>query len=180
MFRLKSDLYYHDDGFRFYETGFDKSFERLIDHEGGYVNHPNDPGGETKWGISKRSYPHLDIANLTREDAKEIYRRDFWVAGHMHKFHPAVAFQVFDAAVNHGIGNAIRILQRALDVADDGHIGPITMKAAEKIGVNDQLLRFVAYRIKFWTKLSTWNSFGRGWANRAADNLLYASMDNPD
>ena len=70
---------------------FDQAFDRLISNEGGYVNNPADPGGETNWGISKRSYPDVDIANLTREGAKAIYLRDFWQRGQMDQYDPAIA-----------------------------------------------------------------------------------------
>lgn len=156
---------------------FDTAFDRLISHEGGYVNDLADPGGETNWGISKRSYPNLDIAKLTREDARAIYRRDFWdVLGD--DAHPAIKFQVFDFAVNSGIGTAIRKLQVAVGVADDGHWGPVSAAALSKMDVNDVLMRFIAERLDFWRKLSTWPRFGAGWAGRAAQDLRYAAEDN--
>jgi lysozyme family protein len=156
---------------------FDQAFYRLISSEGGYVNNPADPGGETKFGISKRSYPLVDIANLTRDQAREIYRRDFWDRGRMDEYDPAIAFQVLDAAVNHGIETAVRMLQRAAGVADDGHIGPVTVAAIKGKSVTDMLMLFIAQRIKFWTRLSTWPQFGKGWANRAADDLIFAAED---
>lgn len=160
------------------EMNFDQAFDRLISNEGGYVNNPADPGGETNWGISKRSYPTVDIKALTREGAKQIYLADFWNRGRMEEYDAAIAFQVFDAAVNHGIETAVRLLQRAAGVADDGHIGPVTVAAVKAKSVTDMLMLFIAYRIKFWTKLSTWATFGRGWANRAADDLIYAAQDS--
>ena len=156
---------------------FDQAFDRLIAHEGGYVNHPNDPGGETKFGISKRSYPKLEIAHLTREDAKAIYLQDFWLAGSMDQYDGAIGFQVFDAAVNHGIQTALRLLQRAAGVADDGHVGPVTVAAVKARHVNDVLMLYTAERLDFWRKLSTWPTFGKGWAGRAAENLRYAAKD---
>ena len=156
---------------------FNTAFDRLIGNEGGYVNDPHDPGGETNWGISKRSYPTVDIRNLTKYQAKDIYKRDFWDAGKMERFHGAVAFQVFDIAVNHGIGNAIRMLQRAAGVADDGHVGPITISAVMNKTDTDMIMLIIAERIEFWTKLSTWSSFGKGWARRAATNLRYGAED---
>ena len=158
-------------------SGFDRAFDRLMGNEGGYVNDPRDPGGETNWGISKRSYPQLDVAALTREDAKAIYHRDFWQRGQMGQLDDAVAFQVFDAAVNHGIETAVRMLQRAAGVADDGHVGPITLAAVRAIGVDRMLMCFVAERIDFWTRLQAWPSFGRGWARRSAANLRWAAQD---
>lgn len=157
---------------------FDQAFDRLISNEGGYSNNPADPGGETNWGISKRFHPTVDIRNLTRDGAKEIYRIEFWTAGSMDQYNPALSFQVFDAAVNHGIPNAIRMLQKAADVADDGIAGPVTIAAVSARSLTDMLMRFIAFRIKFWTKLTTWPTFGKGWANRAADNLLFASEDS--
>jgi lysozyme family protein len=157
---------------------FDSLIDRVLSHEGGYVNDPRDPGGETKFGIAKRSYPLLDIKNLTRSQAVEIYRRDFWQRVNGDSLPPFVAFQVLDAAVNHGIGNAVRWLQRAVGVADDGVIGPITMAAVKRMDAADLVLQFNAERLEFYTKLSTWDAFGRGWARRLAGNLRYAAADN--
>ena len=155
---------------------FDQAFDRLIGHEGGYVNNPSDPGGETKFGISKRSYPNLDIANLTVDAAKEIYRRDFWEP--LGDAHPAVKFQVFDFAVNSGIQTAIRKLQASIGVADDGHWGPKSAAALKAMDLNDILMRFAAYRLDFMASLSVWDKFGRGWARRIAKQLMYAAEDN--
>lgn len=157
---------------------FDTAFDRLMGHEGGYVNHPDDPGGETKWGISKRSYPNVDIANLTRLDAKKIYQRDYWDKIHAHEMYDGVAFQGLDFAINSGIETSVRKLQLAVKVADDGYWGPITKAAIAAMSESDVIMRFVAFRLKFWTSLSTWPTFGRGWANRAADNLLYGAEDS--
>lgn len=156
---------------------FQTAFDRLIRNEGGYVNNPDDPGGETQWGISKRSYPDLDIKSLTRDGAKVIYLRDFWNAGQMDQFDGAISFQAFDIAVNSGIQTALRMLQRAVGVADDGHIGPITLAAIKSSGVPQVIMRLIAERLDFWRKLSTWSSFGAGWAGRAANDLRYGAGD---
>ena len=155
---------------------FDEAFERLIGNEGGYVNNPADPGGETNWGISKRSYPELDIAKLTKDDAKYIYKRDFWDP--LGAADPAIKFQAFDFAVNSGIQTAIRKLQVAVGVADDGHWGPVSTAALAAMDKNDVLVLYIAQRIRFWTSLSSWATFGKGWANRAATDLEYAAKDN--
>ena len=147
-------------------------------HEGGYVNDPNDPGGETKWGISKRSYPTVDIAALTRDDAKAIYRRDFWDRVRADALPDGVAFQMFDFAVNSGIETAVRALQRALDVADDGHWGPASQAAAARVGESDQIMGINAERLVFMTRLSNWPHHGRGWARRIAGNLRYGALDS--
>lgn len=157
---------------------FDVAFDRLIGHEGGYVNDPNDPGGETKWGISKRSYPSLDIAALTRDDAKAIYRRDFWDRIHAEQLPDGVAFQVFDFAVNSGISTAVRYLQRAVGVADDGHWGPISQAAAAATAESDLIMRLNGERLDFMTRLANWTHAGKGWARRIAQNLRYGAIDS--
>lgn len=167
---------------------FNAAFDRLISHEGGYSDDPRDPGNwtggqvgrgdmkGTKFGIAANTYGYLDIKNLTIEQAKAIYKQDFWdVLG---EAHPAIKFQLFDAAVNHGRGNAIRFLQRAVRVADDGIWGKISQAALSAMDHNDVLIRFLAFRFKFWASLSKFDTYGRGWTNRGADNLLFAAEDN--
>lgn len=155
---------------------FVEAFDRLIDHEGGYVNNPADPGGETKFGISKRSYPHLNIAELTLSDARAIYLRDFWEP--LGDTDASIKFQAFDFAVNSGIDTAIRKLQAAIGVADDGNFGPVSRHALSELSISDVLLRYNAERLLFITRLSIWPDFGRGWTRRIAKNLLFAAFDN--
>ena len=155
---------------------FDQAFDRLIGHEGGYMNDPRDTGGETNWGISKRSYPNVDIKNLTKEQAKIIYERDFWEP--LGSADSAIKYQVFDFAVNGGLSVAIRKLQSAIGVADDGHWGPISSAKLMQMDKNDVLLRYNAFRLKFYTSLSNWPTYGKGWTNRVAGNLEFAALDN--
>lgn len=115
---------------------FERAIEVVLRHEGGYVIHPDDPGGETKWGLSKRSYPHLDIGGLTREQAIEIYRRDWWDRYRFGEIEDEqIATKVFDLAVWMGPADASRYLQIALnacgaDLVVDGIMGSKTIKAA--------------------------------------------------
>jgi len=162
-------------------TGMDERFLRAVEvvlkHEGGYVNDPRDPGGETKWGISRRSYPNLDVANLTREDAIAIYYRDFYSKyGYGRLNDEAVATKVFDMAVNMGPATAHRLLQEALvflgyPVDIDGIIGPQTIAAANKADPKRllQVLRWRAaehyYRIAVQRPQS--RAFLIGWLRRA-------------
>jgi len=167
---------------------FETAFSRLIGHEGGFTNDPKDPGNwtggkpdsgqlkGTKYGIAANTYGHLDIEHLTLEQAKAIYRAEFWDL--LSDAHPAVKFQLFDAAVNHGRSNAIRFLQRAVGVADDGAWGRLSQTALERMDSNDVLLRFMAYRLKFWASLQAFDIYGRGWTRRGAENLLLAAEDN--
>lgn len=157
---------------------FEQVIERVLGHEGGYVNNPADPGGETNWGISKRSYPGLNIKDLTRKDAIEIYRRDFWNVLHGDSLYDGVAFQLLDFAINSGTGTAIRYLQRAVGVADDGVWGPVSAAACKSMSEPDQIMRLNAERLDFMRKLKGWKDFGSGWAGRIANNLRYGSEDS--
>lgn len=159
---------------------FDRAFDVLIGHEGAFTDDPRDRGnwtggavnvGElrgTKYGISAASYPSLDIRNLSLAEAKAVYYRDYWTAAHCIDLPPMVAVLVFDAAVNSGVGNAARFLQRALNVADDGKIGPITMAAAKAADPFDLAKGIQSERIALMRKLSTWPVYGGGWATRLA------------
>lgn len=156
---------------------FQDAISRVLLVEKGEVDDPNDPGGLTKWGISQRSYPNLDIKSLTREQAVEIYKTDFWEKIHADALYASVAFQSLDFAVNSGIGTATRYLQRALGVADDGHWGAVTASAAKAMPEADQIMRLCAERLDFMRKLRGWSSFSSGWAGRIATNLRYGAVD---
>lgn len=154
---------------------FDTAFDRLLGNEGGYSNDLHDPGGETNWGISKRSYPHVDIKGLTRDGAKGIYKNDFWAP--LQELPFPLKYQLFDFAVNSGIQTAVRKLQVVVGVADDGHWGPISAAAMAKQDVATMTVLLVAQRLQFMAKLSGWPTFGAGWANRIAKQLAYAAED---
>lgn len=157
---------------------FNEFIDRVLGHEGGYVNDPRDPGGETNWGISKRAYPKVNIKTLTRDGAIALYHRDYWIPIRGDELPKTVAFQVLDAAVNHGVSRAIMWLQKAVGVADDGDFGPVTLKCVKAANPNDLALQFNAERLDFYTRLATWNTYGKGWARRIVHNLKYACRDN--
>lgn len=158
---------------------FNEAVEIVLAHEGGYVNDRADPGGETKFGISKRSYPNLDIANLTREDAISIYRRDWWDRYSYGEFDDAdVAIKVFDLAVNVGPSPAHKMLQRAVCAAEgrrslavDGIIGPQTIAATNAAYGRWVLAALRAEAAAHYRRLIERNpalaKFERGWMNRA-------------
>jgi lysozyme family protein len=135
--------------------------------EGGstYTNDPKDPGGETKYGISRRAYPELDIANLTEQQARDIYARDYWAACKCAELPPSVALCVFDAAVNQGAAYARRTLQEALNVAVDGKIGPATINKAA-IDPSGTVIKFQTARIKRYQNTKGYDRFGLGWIMR--------------
>lgn len=150
-------------------TVFDRCFEVLLGHEGGYVNNPADPGGATNWGISQKSYPHLDIRTMTREQAKALYWTDYWEKAGCPYCHPALALVVFDSAVNNGVSRAIRCLQEGLGVTVDGVLGQETMAALASVVEPDAVLSYThGARIRFMASLTTWGTFGRGWSRRLA------------
>lgn len=157
---------------------FDDAFDRLMDHEGEEVNDPSDPGGHTKYGVSKRSYPDEDIPAMTKERAKEIFRRDFWNKINADKLADGVAWQAADFAYHSGPGVAIRYLQRALSVADDGHWGPASQAAADAASESDTIMNMIAERLDFMTRLKNWPNASRGWVRRMAKNLRYGAEDS--
>ena len=152
---------------------FDDSFARLIGLEGGYVNDPLDPGGETRYGISKRAYPHEDIAGMTLAQAKTIYLHDYWGKAGCDAAPDALKFELFDMAVNQGPAAAVRALQHAAGVAEDGVIGPHTLMALQSMPPASLLYRFDAARLIAYTQSddTRWLRFGRGWVKRVASNM---------
>ena len=133
------------------DENFDHAIKETLENEGGYVNDPDDPGGETKFGISKRSYPDLDIKNLTLDDAIDIYQKDFWEKPGYDQIIPKkVAAKVFDLAVNMGPGRAGKLLQQAINetatekLKVDGVVGLRTARAVN----NDFLPEYLLARLQ--------------------------------
>jgi lysozyme family protein len=150
---------------------FDEAFKKVIGLEGGYANHPDDPGGETKYGISKRAYPREDIANLTLDRAKQIYLKDYWGAAGCDSVPDAIKYHLFDMAVNQGVKTSIKALQKSVGEFEDGIIGPLTLQAIQSTPVLRIALRLNAARLKRYTETDNWATFGKGWASRVAELL---------
>lgn len=149
---------------------FDEAVEQVLKHEGGYVNDPDDAGGETNYGISKRAYPDLDIANLTIEDAKNIYEKDYWEKAKCHLLPFELRYIHFDTAVNMGISRANKILQESIGgVGVDGIIGPQTLRGVN----NTNIYKYAFYRLRYYCMIVARNKsqakFIKGWANRVTD-----------
>lgn len=145
-----------------------------IDLEGGYINNPNDAGGETNFGISKRQYPAIDIANLTKEKAAEIYFTDYWKScGSERILSTRLKAKLFDTSVNVGVDKAVKILQRAVCVKDDGILGDITLAAMLRRDEYDVLLAMIKQQMIYYTKIVIHNpaqiTFLLGWIYRASD-----------
>lgn len=155
-------------------SSFDDAFTALMGNEGGYSNNAADPGGETMWGITARvaranGYAG-DMRLLPQGTAKQIARMVYWNPYYCDQFDSRVAFQVFDAAYNGG--KPATWLQTAAGVKVDGNIGPVTIAAVNTADPRRIVMRFLAYRLQYLGDLPTWPSFGHGWANRIANNLL--------
>jgi lysozyme family protein len=167
-----------------YSDIFNKAFEHVIGLEGGYVDDPNDRGGETKYGISKRAYPNIDIKNMTLEEAKKIYYDDYWNDRRLNLDEiedEAVAIELFDTGVNMGQATARKFLQEALnllnrneklypDLKVDGWCGQNTMAAYRKVKPNILLkvlngLQFEKYK-KIVEKNPVQEKFFAGWMKR--------------
>lgn len=151
---------------------FNQAVEIILKHEGGFVNHQQDPGGMTKFGITKRTYPHLDIFNLTMEQAIEIYREDFWNRLKLENFPPQMRLIVFDCAVNQGPGAAIGLLQAALGVKVDGALGPDTFNAMAQANTNKLVNTYARLRFNRYVDNPKFQFFGEGWLRRLFDIAL--------
>ena len=149
------------------DDGFSIAIEFILVEEGGYTpGLPNDPGGETNFGISKRSYPNLNIKALTADMAREIYRRDFWDALKLSELPLKVAVIVLDSAVNQGPQTAIKILQVALGVAADGVLGPTTTKKAWTTTSGPLLQTIAAGRAIRYSIAPNFVTWGPAWMRR--------------
>ena len=153
---------------------FDKAIGAVLEHEGGYTFDPNDPGGETKYGISRKTYPNLDIKALTLDQAKAIYKRDYWIYSRIQD--QDVATKVFDMAVNLGPPAAHRLLQTALlalgeTVAVDGVFGPQTLAATNRVNPEQLLQELRARAAVYYAQTVVANppeqKFLLGWMRRA-------------
>lgn len=155
---------------------FESAVSIILKHEGGYVNDSRDPGGETKYGISKRAYPDLDIANLTRGDAAEIYRRDYWEPLKCGRMHSGLDLAVFDCGVNQGVGFAAKAIQRAVGATPDGVIGPLTLAAIRDTDPDRALQFFMARRAMRYAALQRLRVYWKGWYRRMFDVHRYAVL----
>ena len=155
-------------------SNFDRSFKAVLKHEGGYVDHPRDPGGATNLGITigtlkayrGKRVTKADVKNLTVAEAGAIYRKNYWDKVVGDDLPQGVDYAMFDFAVNSGPSRSVKFAQRVVGVTSDGALGPITMKAI--LGYKPEvLIESLCNRRLAWLKsLGTWGTFGRGWGRR--------------
>jgi lysozyme family protein len=164
-------------------SNFDRMFGLVSGHEGNFTGNPDDPGNwtggaigigrclGTKFGISAAAYPNVDIPNLTLEEAKALYRHDYWDRIGGERLPPSLALLVFDAAINNGTTRAVSWLQEIAHVRCDGVVGPETLAAVDRLavgpdGITGLCSEYLARRLVFMASLSAWKTFGPGWARR--------------
>jgi lysozyme family protein len=158
------------------DNNFDRSLKLVLKSEGGYVNNPKDPGGETMMGVTKaawstylkRPIANGEMAKLTVADITPFYKALYWDKSYCPQLPLGIDYMVFDASVNMGVGQSIRLLQKSLGCVADGVIGPNTMKLINETSVNDMIDKFSAQKEQFYRSLALFNTFGKGWLSRVA------------
>ena len=161
------------------KENFDKCLEMILHHEGGYVNHPKDPGGETNLGVTKRVYEEWggqkNMKDLTVEDVAPIYKKNYWGRAKCDQLPSGLDLAVFDWSVNSGVGRAVKKLQKMIGTVADGGIGPNTLKTLEEYirhhGLETTIENYKDIRQVFYRSLSTFNTFGKGWTRRNNETL---------
>jgi len=169
---------------------FDHCLRIILHHEGGYVNHPKDPGGETNLGVTKRVYEEWggtkEMRDLTVEDVAPIYEKNYWGRLKCDKLPIGLDLCVFDFGVNAGTGRAAKYLQRMIGASADGAIGPNTLSKVREFvsaeGLDAAIMDYQAARQKYYESLSTFETFGRGWTRRVDETSkeAQAMMKAPD
>jgi lysozyme family protein len=154
---------------------FDTAFEKLLGHEGGFSDHADDPGGKTRYGVTEAVAREVGYRGNMRELpidlAKRIYSERYWKPIRADELPAGIRYAMFDAAVNSGVGQSVKWLQRAAGVADDGVLGPKTLAAASALNADALRGKILAQRLRFMASLPNWPAFSRGWSRRIADNL---------
>jgi lysozyme family protein len=156
---------------------FDVALKAVLVHEGGYVNNPKDPGGMTNLGCTKAVWEEhcghpVDekvMRALTPADVGPLYKKNYWDKVKGDDLPSGVDYVVFDAAINSGSGRAAKWLQACVGVEPDGGIGPKTMAAVQAFNPEQLIKDYSKRRLSFLSDLSTWETFGRGWAKRVAE-----------
>tara|TARA_E500000081_G_scaffold81046_1_gene82511 strand:- start:613 stop:1125 length:513 start_codon:yes stop_codon:yes gene_type:complete len=164
------------------QANYDKCLETILHHEGGYVNHPKDPGGETNLGVTKRVYLEhggtKDMKDLLVEDVAPIYKKGYWDKMKGDELPNGLDLCVFDFGVNAGPGRSAKYLQTMIGTVADGGIGPNTLaklkEYVEKHGIEKCIEDFQGARQDYYEKLSTFATFGKGWTRRVDETTELA------
>ena len=165
------------------QSNWDNAFKLMLKSEGGFVNHPSDPGGMTNLGVTKATWENwvgresdeAEMRGLTPEKVEPLYKKKYWDAVRGDELPMGLDYLMFDFAVNAGAGRAIKTLQTAVGVTPDGGFGPMTMAAVQTVDPNELIERFSQAKEDFYRSLTTFATFGKGWLNRVADVKVKAS-----
>ncbi|MBK55926.1 MAG: hypothetical protein CMC84_01175 [Flavobacteriaceae bacterium] len=169
------------------KENYDKCLEMILHHEGGYVNHPKDPGGETNLGVTKRVYEvwcieqdlfQKDMKDLQFSDVAPIYRQNYWDRCKCDSLPDGVDLCVFDMGVNAGTGRGARFLQKCVGAVSDGAIGPNTLRQVDEWiamrGEEDLIIEYSERRRNYYKRLKTFSTFGKGWLRRVEETEIAA------
>ena len=159
------------------KDNFEECLAHVLKHEGGYVDHPKDPGGATNLGATTKVWEEWvghevtkdDIRALTVADVAPLYKARYWDKCRCDDLPHGVDFAVFDLAINSGCGRASKFLQAACNVVADGAIGPATLAAVAKMNPRELASKICERRLEFLQALPTWETFGKGWGRRVAE-----------
>ena len=164
------------------KENFDKCLEMLLEHEGGYVNHPSDPGGMTNLGVTKRVYDEWigresteqEMRDLTPEDVGPIYRKNYWSRLRLDDVGSGIDWALMDFCVNSGPSRPAKALQRAVGAVADGAVGPKTLQLVAEKDPEFVIDYIYTVRQAFYESLRTFDTFGRGWTRRNKETLEQA------
>ena len=156
------------------KENFNVALQHMLRHEGGFINHPRDPGGMTNLGVTARTWEdwightpsEKEMRELTPEKVAPLYKRKYWDAIRGDDLPSGVDYCVFDCAVNSGPGRAAKMLQEVVGVKPDGGIGPITLAAVKAVDPVVLINKYADKRLTFWQSLPTFDTFGKGWTRR--------------
>jgi lysozyme family protein len=159
------------------QENWDKSFEMVLAHEGGYVNDPRDPGGRTNLGVTQRAWESYwsrssseeEMRKLTPNVVKPFYKAMYWDKIKGDQLPAGVDYAAYDLAVNSGVGRAAKYLQRIAGVPEDGVIGPKSLEAIKACDPEQTVQALCDMRLDFLKRLPTFDTFGKGWSRRVAE-----------
>lgn len=168
-------------------NNFKTSLEHVLQYEGGWSDHPSDPGGATMKGITLAVFRDFygddkskdDLKNISETQLECIYKKGYWDSCRCDELPSGIDFVVFDAAVNSGPGRSAKWLQKAVGAGVDGKIGNMTIRHAQDSSVNETIFNMCLYRLEFVQNLRNWGTFGKGWSKRIF-NVLYSALTIKD